>query len=200
MDGTVETTMNVEGSSNSRAVPIEEPAYVAQGYAEQTDEDEPRPQIPDHGERFAQLVNYCDSPEVISSQPNDLTPRLTSRSYVANVDVSRVANDGSLDDPEWIPAKPGEVVTGVEGVDWVWNYADRLGPRQYGKMRRNIPTPLSQPGTRQSALQLLVGSEFLRPRHNLLEDRWGGRVIWGTQPAEPYTPPTFPSLGEMRVC
>ena len=108
-----------------------------------------------------------------------------------------MANDGSLDDPDWIAVKPGELVTGVEGIDWVWNYGEKLGPRQYGKMRRNMPLSSSWPGTRESAMQLLVGPEFLRAGQSLLQDRWGGRVIWGVEPTEPYDPNTVPHLGEM---
>jgi hypothetical protein len=38
---------------------------------------------------------------------------------VSNVPVETVANDGSLDDPEWIKVIAGEAVEGIEGVDWV---------------------------------------------------------------------------------
>ena len=59
------------------------------------------------------------------------------------------------------------------------------------------PVNSSLPETRESAMQLLVGSKLLRPGRHLLENRWGGRVIWGVQPSEPYDPLTTPELGEM---
>ena len=102
-----------------------------------------------------------------------------------------------MDDPDWIAVSPGEIVTGVEGIDWVWNYGEKLGPRQYGKMKRNLPMNSSWPGTRESAMQLLVGPEFLRSGQSLLQDRWGGRVIWGVEPDESYDPEIVPYLGEM---
>ena len=46
-------------------------------------------------------------------------------------------------------------------------------------------------------MRLLVGPEFLKSGQSLLQDRWGGRVIWGVEPAEPYDPKTVPHLGEM---
>ena len=48
---------------------------------------------------------------------------------MSNVPAETVANDGSLDDPERVKVIAGEAVEGVEGVDWVWDYSSRLGPR-----------------------------------------------------------------------
>ena len=38
---------------------------------------------------------------------------------MSDVPVETVANDRSLDDPEWIKVIAGEAVEGIEGVDWV---------------------------------------------------------------------------------
>jgi hypothetical protein len=46
-------------------------------------------------------------------------------------------------------------------------------------------------------MQLLAGPEFLRSGQSLLQDRWGGRVIWGMEPDESYDPEIVPHLGEM---
>jgi len=59
MNGTVDTALNVGEHSNARVLPIEETPPVAQNQVKQTDEDE----SPDRGERFAQLVEYCNSPD-----------------------------------------------------------------------------------------------------------------------------------------
>ena len=59
MNGTSDTTMDVGENSNARVLPIEETPHVAQNHVEQTDEDE----IQDRGEKFAQLVEYCNSPD-----------------------------------------------------------------------------------------------------------------------------------------
>ena len=99
--------------------------------------------------------------------------------FVANVPVETVSNDGSLDDPEWVKVTDKEVVEGTEGVDWVWDYTTRIGPRQYGKLKRvGMPVIGVSPGTHESALTLWTQNRFLRPGQRLLEDRWGGRVIW----------------------
>ena len=67
----------------------------------------------------------------------------------------------------------GEVAEGIEGIDWVWDYSTRVGPRQDGKLKRiGLPVNSDCPGTHESALKLLVGSRFLRPGQRLLEDRW----------------------------
>ena len=106
---------------------------------------------------------------------------------MANVPVETVANDGSLDDPEWIKVIAGEAVEGIEGVDWVWDYSSRLGPRQYGKLKRaGLPTTTECPGTHESALRLLMERRFLRSGQSLLEDRWGGRVLWNVVPDGPF--------------
>ena len=60
-----------------------------------------------------------------------------------------------------------------------------------------MPINSSWPGTWESAMQLLVGPEFLRSGQSLLHDRWDGRVIWGVEPSEPCDPKTIPHLGEM---
>jgi hypothetical protein len=101
--------------------------------------------------------------------------------------VETVANDGSLDDPEWIKVIAGEAVEGIEGVDWVWDYSSRLGPRQYGKLKRaGLPTTTECPGTHESALKMLMERRFLRSGQSLLEDRWGGRVLWNAVPDGPF--------------
>ena len=43
----------------------------------------------------------------------------TTSTFVSNVPAESVINDGSLDDPEWVKVVAGEVVQGIEGVDWV---------------------------------------------------------------------------------
>ena len=63
MNGIVDTTIDVDENSDARALPIDETPHVAHNHEEQTDEDVPRPQIRDRGERFAQLMEYCNSPE-----------------------------------------------------------------------------------------------------------------------------------------
>jgi len=70
MNGTVDTAMNVGENSNARVLPIEETPPVAQNHVEQTDEDE----IQDRGERFAQLVEYCNSPDgMMIKKINEIT-------------------------------------------------------------------------------------------------------------------------------
>jgi hypothetical protein len=82
---------------------------------------------------------------------------------VSNVPAETVANDGHLDDPVWVEVIAGETVEGTEGVDWVWNYFKRLGPRQYGKLKRaGLPTTTECPGTHESALKMLMEHRFLR--------------------------------------
>ena len=86
-----------------------------------------------------------------------------------------MANDGSLDDPEWVQVVTSEVAESIEGVDWVWDYTTRVGPRQYGKLKSvGLPITTECPGTHDSALILLMGGRFLRPGQRLLEDRWVG--------------------------
>ena len=106
---------------------------------------------------------------------------------MSNVPAETVANDGHLDDPVWVEVIAGETVEGTEGVDWVWNYFKRLGPRQYGKLKRaGLPTTTESPGTHESALKMLTERRFLRSGQSLLEDRWGGRVLWNVQPVGPF--------------
>ena len=56
----------------------------------------------------------------------------TTTTFVSDVPAESVINDGSLDDPEWVKVVAGEVVQGIEGIDWVWDYATRTGPRHTG--------------------------------------------------------------------
>ena len=55
---------------------------------------------------------------------------------VSNVPAESVINDGAQDDPEWVKVVAGEIVQGAEGVERVWDYSTRIGPRQYGKLKR----------------------------------------------------------------
>jgi hypothetical protein len=106
---------------------------------------------------------------------------------VSNVPAETVANDGHLDDPVWVEVIAGETVEGTEGVDWVWNYFKRLGPRQYGKLKRaGLPTTTESPGTHESAIKMMMERRFLRSGQSLLEDRWGGRVLWNVMPDGPF--------------
>ena len=81
----------------------------------------------------------------------------------------------------------GEVAEGIEGIDWVWDYTTRVGPWQYGKLKRvGLPVSTECPGTHDSALKLLMERRFLRSGQRLLEDRWDGRVIWNVKPDGPF--------------
>ena len=81
----------------------------------------------------------------------------------------------------------GEVVEGIEGVDWIWDYATRTGPRQYGKLKRvGLPMSAECPGTHDSAVKLFTERRFLHSGQRLLEDRWGGRVLWNVRPDVPF--------------
>jgi hypothetical protein len=104
----------------------------------------------------------------------------TTSTFVSNVPAESIINDGCWDDPEWIKVVAGEVVQGIEGVDWVLDYATRTGPRQYGKLRRvGLPT-------HDSAIKLFTERRFLHSGQRLLEDRWDGRVLWNIKPDGPF--------------
>ena len=106
----------------------------------------------------------------------------TTSTFASNVPAESVSNDGGLDDPEWVKVVAGEDVQGIEGVDWVWDYATRTGPRQYGKLKR---VGLLM-GTHDSAIRLFTERRFLHSGQRLLEDRWGGRVLWNIKPDGPF--------------
>ena len=111
----------------------------------------------------------------------------TTATFVSNVPAESVINDGSLDDPEWVKVVAGEVVQGTEGVDWVWDYATRTGPRQYGKLKRvGLRMTEECPGTHDSAIKLFTERQFLHSGQHLLEDCWGGRVLWNIRPDGPF--------------
>jgi len=113
----------------------------------------------------------------------------TTSTFAFNVPAESVINDGSLDDPAWLKVVAGEVVQGIEGVDWVWDYATRTGPRQYGKLKRvGLPMIAECPGTHTSAIKLFTERQFLHSGQRLLEDRWGGRVLWNIEPVGPFVP------------
>jgi len=113
----------------------------------------------------------------------------TTATFVSNVPVESVINDGSRDDPEWIKVVDGEVVEGTLGIDWVWDYATRTGLRQYGKLKRvGLRIAGECPGTHDSAIKLFTQRQFLHSGQRLLEDRWGGRVLWNIKPMGPFVP------------
>ena len=125
--------------------------------------------------------------EAIISSADHYADHGIASTFVSNVPVETVAHDGNLDDPEWVKMIAGEVADGVEGVDWVWDYSTRIGPRQYGKLKRvGLPVTAECPGTHESAFKMLMERRFLRSGQSLLEDRWGGRVLWNNVPDGPF--------------
>ena len=113
----------------------------------------------------------------------------TTATFVTDVPAESVINDGSRDDPEWVKVVDGEVVEGTVGIDWVWDYATRIGPRQYGKLKRvGLRITGESPGTHDSAIRLFTQRQFLHSGQRLLEDRWGGRVLWNVEPVGPFVP------------
>jgi hypothetical protein len=113
----------------------------------------------------------------------------TTATFVSNVPAESVINDGAQDDPEWVKVVAGEIVQGAEGVEWVWDYSTRIGPRQYGKLKRvGLQITGECPGTHDSAIRLFTRRQFLHSGQRLLEDRWGGRVLWNVEPVGLFVP------------
>ena len=136
---------------------------------------------------FLEIVSTPSTSVAISILTGCHTAAGTTATFVSNVPAESVINDGSLDDPEWVKVVAGEVVQGTEGVDWVWDYATRTGPRQYGKLKRvGLRMTEECPGTHDSAIKLFTQRQFLHSGQRLLEDRWGGRVLWNIEPVGPF--------------
>ena len=63
MNVTADTTMNAEENIDARVLSIGGSQYASQRHVENPVNNAPAPLAQDQGERFAQLMEYCDSPE-----------------------------------------------------------------------------------------------------------------------------------------
>ncbi len=100
---------------------------------------------------------------------------------MTDIDARTVASDGSLDNPEWVKAAAGEIVGGVKGVDWVWDYDSSRSSTAWEIEMCGFDRHCSMSWNSRFRLAM-TGGRFLRPRQHLLEDRWGGRLIWNVKP------------------